>query len=121
MSAISARIVPVERVPGEGANIELNASVFSAGVVAFLLGDATVNQVRDFLNTHITEDNSGYPVLTAAEEADIGGGGTSMKSHYDGLPNANARQDYLFRLTHYPLQLQIGSINESQFDGLMGL
>ena len=111
MSAISARLVDPDT--------PLASSVFVAAVSAFLMGDATANQARDFINNHIL-DNQGS-VLTASEEADIGGGGTSIKSHYDGLPNNTQRLFYLFRLQHYSQQVQTGNITESVYDGLIGL
>ena len=113
MSNISARIVP-----NANNDIEMNAQVFAAAVGAFLMGDASALQARDFINAHITE-NFGN-VLTAAEEADIVGAGTSLKTVYDGMTNANQAK-YLIKLIMYSQQLQDEKITEAVWDGLMGL
>lgn len=114
MSDISARLISL---PGIG--VRLNAQVFHAGMVGFLIGDFTAIQVLTFLNDHIAEN--GGTSLTANEQMDLSGPAPSLEATYGALTTDGARALWFHRLSSYTQELQDGGITQATWDNQFGL
>ena len=112
-SAIALRMQP-DPISG----IQMNAATFWEGFIWMIdkgFSAASRTQVRDFYNIHL-QDN-GNPVLTTAEEDEIGAATGSLRADYNASGDPTFWRD---KLRAYCEQLNEGGLTPTQWDSQFG-
>lgn len=101
-------------VPDKDGFVRLSSVHFSAGMIAYLLGDLSAKKAADIFDLDRKRNGSGK--LEARHKTNL----SSIKVAYDAMTPAR-RVEFLLKMTYYPNLLQNGNVTQGWFDGHMGL
>lgn len=95
-------------------DLELGAENFGGIVLLYMTDVIGATEARNRLNSLLTSD--GYNALDAGEQTEL----SDMKTTFDALSDA-AKNTYLLKLLLFPVNLQRGSMNQTEFETGLGI